>query len=264
MTKTRNTWVQICWLCCMMFLFGSLVQAQVEQQTFEKANEAYTNSEFQQAIDKYESLYEAGYRSTALFYNLGNAHYKLGHIAPAILNYERALKLDPSFEDAAFNLRLANLRVVDNLKPVPRLFLVEWFQQWFSSRSSGQWASLAVILLWIALFLGAGFLFLNNAILKRIGFFGGLLLLLAAALSAGISWQRLAKENNPDTGPAIIYSPNAYIKDAPDGSTDLLILHEGVKVQMEERVGGWVKISLNDANIGDVVGFVEASTIEKI
>lgn len=261
---TLNLHIILTYSLISLLLMGNHLFAQDESQRFSAANNAYTSGNFQEAQSAYESLVAEGYVSSDLYYNLGNVHYKQGHIAPAILNYERALKLDPSHEDAAFNLRLANLRVVDNLKPVPRLFLMQWFLDWNNSRSAAQWARLALILMWLALSLGAAFLFVQHPIIKRIGFFGGITMLLATLIITGVSLNRLSKENNENQGPAIIFTPNAYVKDAPEGQTDLLILHEGVKVQMEDRVGEWIKISLDDANIGDVVGFVEAEAIQKI
>ena len=44
--------------------------------------------------------------NSALFYNLANAQYRLGNLGQAILNYERALALEPRHPEAAANLRL--------------------------------------------------------------------------------------------------------------------------------------------------------------
>ncbi|MEM7373894.1 MAG: tetratricopeptide repeat protein [Bacteroidota bacterium] len=251
-------------LMSLGLLITQLTFAEGENAIFTAANDAFVAGDYPAAQESYESLLAEGYSSSDLYYNLGNVHYKLGHIAPSILNYERALKLDPSHKDAEFNLRLANLRVVDNLKPVPRLFLMQWILDWYGSRSAGQWAQLSLILIWLAMGLGAAFLMINHPIIKRIGFFGGIILLAGSLLTTGISLSRLSTEENDNQGDAIIFTPNAYVKDAPEGKTDLLILHEGVKVQMEDQIGNWIKISLDDANIGDVVGFVEADAIRKI
>ena len=239
-------------------------QAQSPAELFEAGNAAYEAEQYEEALTLYDSVLNQAYRSADLYYNLGNAHYKLGHIAPAILNYERALQLDPSHDDATFNLQLANLRVVDNLKPVPRLLLMRQVTSWYNSRSSSQWAWLAFWVLWVSAGLGILFIFMKSPMIKRIGFFGGVALLLFSLLCLGLGYQQLQKESDRERGEAIIVTSNAYVKDAPNGKTDLLILHEGVKVRLEEQHGNWVKIYLHDANIGELVGFVEAKTVRRI
>ena len=45
--------------------------------------------------------------SADIYYNLGNSYYKIGDIAKAILNYERALILKPANKDIRSNLEIA-------------------------------------------------------------------------------------------------------------------------------------------------------------
>ncbi|MEM7660226.1 MAG: tetratricopeptide repeat protein [Bacteroidota bacterium] len=229
-----------------------------------QGNAAYEVEQYDLAIQWYDSVLTTGFHSAQLYYNLGNAHYQLGDIAPAILNYERALQLDPGNEDATYNLQLANLRVVDNITPIPRLLLMQQLENTYQARTSGQWAWLGLWMLVFALGLGCAFLFLENPLVKRIGFFGGILFLVFSLVSIALAFQQDRNKQDLMTGPAIVTAANAYVKDAPNGKTDLLILHEGVKVEQVESKEGWTKITLTDANIGEVVGFVDATSIERI
>ncbi|MGM3047353.1 tetratricopeptide repeat protein, partial [Bacillus cereus group sp. BC303] len=67
-----------------------------------------------------------GQEAGDVYFNLGNAYYKSNNIALAILNYERAVKLNPDNEDYQFNLKLANQRIEDKIDEAPQLFLTEW------------------------------------------------------------------------------------------------------------------------------------------
>ena len=78
-----------------------------DEGTFAKANQAYAEARFQEAAEGYESLVQSRQWSATLFYDLGNAYYRLGSFGKAILNYERALALDPRHPEAEANLRLA-------------------------------------------------------------------------------------------------------------------------------------------------------------
>lgn len=249
----------------VLTIFAFTARATFGQDTeaiFEQANQAYSEENYAQAIEKYEAVLKQGFESAELYYNLGNAHYKSRHIAAAVLNYERALELDPGFEDAQYNLQLANLRVKDNVEAVPDLLLVQGVKNLVRGFSSGQWAKIAVILFWLAVALGVAFLYVNIPLAKRISFFGGILLVLASLFAFGVSLKRLDAERSNQF--AIILSPNVYVKDAPSGKTDLMILHEGAKVRLVEEIGNWAKIRIDDANVGKVVGFIESANIEAI
>ncbi len=58
----------------------------------QEANGLYQKNNFSEAAQIYQKLVDEGYEGTALYYNLGNAYYRLNKIGYAILNYERALK----------------------------------------------------------------------------------------------------------------------------------------------------------------------------
>jgi len=57
-----------------------------------------------------------GVADPRVLYNLANAYFKLGRLGPAILNYERALRLDPSDQDARDNLELARGQIRDRIE----------------------------------------------------------------------------------------------------------------------------------------------------
>ncbi|MEZ4827414.1 MAG: tetratricopeptide repeat protein [Bacteroidia bacterium] len=243
-------------------LFTEIAEAQSPEKLFSDANEAYAAEKFEEAVQLYEAILSQGMESAVLYFNLANAHYQLQHTALSVLNYERALEIDPGFEDARVNLQLANLRVKDNIKPIPGFAVSEKIRNFIHSYSSGQWAWVAIVLLWIAAFLGAGFLYAGTAMLKRITFFGGIAFTVLSIVALFTSLNRNSVER--DSGKGIILSPNVYVKNAPSGSTDLLILHEGVKVTLVKQSEGWSKIRIADVNIGTVEGFVENKDLAPI
>ena len=248
----------------MLMFWGTLVflpaiAADQVDELFRQANEAFQAKDYPGSILLYDSILSQGYESAQLYYNLGNACYKNNQVAPAILNFERALKLDPGLEDARFNLKMANLRVIDNVEAVPEVFFSRWGKALVISRSSGAWGGLSILALWLALAGGAAFLFARPIGLRRLGFYGGVLALLMGLIFLFLGNAKLAKEHNSQEG--IIFSQNAYVKSAPDpNSTDLFILHEGVKVSILENFSEWNRIRLADGK----EGWVEASSLEDI
>ena len=106
----------------------------------EQANQFYREGKYEKAVQMYEQVRKNGFESPALYYNLGNAYFKMQNIPASVLNYERARKMSPNDEDINYNLRLANLRVVDKIEPVPRIFFINWWNAVVNLYSSDGWS----------------------------------------------------------------------------------------------------------------------------
>ena len=75
---------------------------------FQEASVLYAESQFKDAVKLYEEILKHDYESASLYYNLGNAYFKLGFLGSAILNYERARRLMPYDSDLRSNLSYAS------------------------------------------------------------------------------------------------------------------------------------------------------------
>lgn len=80
-------------------------------------------NDYASAIQIYESLLTKG-EAAEIYYNLGNSYYKTDDIAKAILNYERALLLQPGNADVRANLEIARSKTIDKVVSVPDIFFV--------------------------------------------------------------------------------------------------------------------------------------------
>jgi tetratricopeptide (TPR) repeat protein len=223
--------------------------AQEAAVAFSSANELYRGQKYQEAARAYEKIVVGGYESAALYYNLGNAWFKAGNAPAAILNYERAKRLAPGDEDIAHNLALANLRIVDRIEPIPRLFFVEWWDALVGSASASQWGTAAIAALWAAVILMGTFRLSRGRLLRRLTLLPGVAALLFALFAFTAGWIHGERETSGSA--AILFAASAPVKSAPDaGSTDLFVLHEGVRVDLLDAVGEWRKIRLADGKLG--------------
>jgi tetratricopeptide (TPR) repeat protein len=229
------------------------------QTTIEQAHAAYAEKDFQLAAQIYEAALSEQGASAAVYYNLGNTYYRLNKIAPAILNYERALLLEPGNRDIRFNLEIARLKTVDKIEPVGEFFLTEIYHALQNWRNTDQWSSIAVVcflLLIAGLFL---FFFSRKIIWKKLGFYAGLVLLVVCLFANVFAYNQKKKLTHRTT--AIIFSATTTIKSAPDNSgTDLFILHEGTKVKITNQLSEWKEIETADGN----VGWIKSKEIEII
>lgn len=222
--------------------------------------QAYTDGKFSDASAAWTSIEESGQKSAKLYYNLGNAWFKQGNYPKAILNYERALRLDPSYSDARYNLEFTSNFVQDKIEPVPEFILKSVARKVCYVMGSNAWAVIFLVLLAAALVMGLLFLLGSSVGKRRAGFYCGIVLLLlsSGALSFSI-WQ---KSDSVKTDTAIVMSPVSSVKSSPSSgsSKDLFVIHEGTKVTILDEVGSWKNIALADGR----QGWIPASDIEII
>ena len=235
------------------------IRAQEASDNFKKGTELYSAGKYQEAIDAWMTLYNSGYRSAAIDYNIGNAWFKLGNVPGSVLFYERAQLLDPSDEDISYNLQIARTLAVDKFKEIPELFFITWFNFLSLYLSSNTWAIVGLITFILFLVMLSLYLYSKNFRLKVIGFWTALFLLLFSILSVSMSARNNKLVNRSDM--AIIMSPQVNGKSSPDQSgTDLFLLHEGTKVTVGDKVGDWYEIRLSDGN----KGWVPSNCLEKL
>ncbi len=248
------------WMLSLLLMasFLSLMAGNADS-LFAKANQYYQDGAFDSAAALYDSIIKLGYESPELYYNAGNAHYRMGEIAAAIYDYEKALKLNPRLDDARFNLQLARLHTVDKAEAPKRSVLSVWWRDFVRSYSADQWATMATVLIWIAFFLGALYLFTNQRKIRIPAFFSAL-----AALFLALFFLALAIENHriyQNSKEAIVFAPNAYVKSEPaTASTDLFIIHEGSKVKILDEAGNWYRVQFSD----DKQGWIPADAVRVI
>ena len=221
---------------------------------------AYSAGDWEGAVAAWSAIEAEGLESPELYYNIGNAFFKSSDYAHAILYYERALKLDPSYSDARFNLEFARESVQDRIESVPEFFLKTWIRRLGYLFSSDTWAALFLVLLGLALAGALLFLLGTGAARRRTGFFAGLAALLLAFCCLGFASSQKAAYNRADS--AIVTVPVSSVRSSPgaEAAKDLFVLHEGTRVRILDEVGGWWNIELSDGR----QGWIPSSDLELI
>ena len=210
---------------------------------------SFSSGNYQEALDYWIDLYNTGYRSANLNYNIGNAYFKLNNIPEAILFFERAWLLKPSDENINYNLQIARTLIVDRFQEIPELFFVRWYNYISLLVKANIWATISIICFILSLLLLSLYIYTSRYKYKVIGFWLAMffLILSISSLSFAIRNKNLVYDSHR----AIIISPLISGKSSPDNSgTDLFVLHDGTKVTIEDEVGEWYEIRLSDGNKG--------------
>ncbi len=224
-----------------------------------EADSAYAQGHYQQAVKDYEALLKMGV-STALYYNLGNAYYRMDEMPRAVLNYERALLLSPGDADVRFNLQMARSKTIDKITPESEMFFVTWYHSLINLTSVDGWAQMALIALAVAIVLALLYLFASPVWMRKVGFFGALAMLVLFVAANFFAYAQ--KQSFVRRSGAIIMAPAVTVKSTPaEQGTDLFILHEGTRVDITDgTMRQWKRIRLADGK----EGWIETSQIEII
>ena len=226
------------------------------QSDFDIANAAYAEGRYEEAATGYELLLAEAPNAT-LYYNLGNARFKQGELAQAILSYERALRLDPNHKDAQYNLKFAQSRITDNIVEQD-FFLSAWARVIRNNLRERTWLILSITLFILGLVGLLLFLLGREPWIRKTAFHTAwiaLLFSLIAGLNASSLHQRDTLRNE-----AIITQGVVNAKSSPDRSgTDLFTIHEGTKVTIRETIGEWANI-----RVGNNEGWIKQQNMERI
>jgi tetratricopeptide (TPR) repeat protein len=232
----------------------SELPAQSAQILFESANRDYFEGNYEQSIEKYQKILENDVESGEVYFNLGNAYYKLDEYGRAILYFEKAKKYLSGDDALEKNLKLAQLHIIDEIEPIPQLFLKVWWNELLNLFSLEFYA-------WTSLFLFAMLTFLiainilQNRKLKNVIWVVASVVLFVLVIFINKAYIF------ETTQFGIILSDKVSIVSEPSlTGTEMFILHEGTKIQILRQSGTWLEIKIADGK----TGWLNSITVEYI
>lgn len=253
-TKNTSNDINMKPLAIITALMMSLTAMASGIDYMEQGNKAYEAKHYKKAVEMYQRAAQDGV-SAKLYYNMGNAYYRLNDRAGAILSYERALKLNPSMGDARYNLQFVREKaqlVDDNGSS----FFTSMLGDWVSHCSSNTWAVIAILALVLALAGIACYRIAEGVALQKVGFFGAIAAAVVTlmAITCSIYMYHFSTNRNY----AVIMTDKAPVNKSPrQGENDVAFrLPEGTKVEIVDSVlmkgekSEWYKIENADGKVG--------------
>lgn len=236
----------LCAVCLCAMSAGA-----AEGDAFARGNAEYAAGRFKEAAELYESEVAAGETNAALFYNLGNAWYRTGDLGRAILNYQRALALEPRHPEAAANLRLARdkARALELRK--------NWWEGIATRATMTHYAVTAATGFWVAAFAAAVLLFQprRSATAIVVCVFGlltcGLAIASAYVLETGTRGRALAV--------VVDKKVDARLATADNANT-VLTLPPGSEIKILSKRGDWIYAALPN----EQRGWIPAKAAERV
>src|SRR5690606_29999626 len=190
-------------LLYILILFVSFTSIGQNNTLFDQGKELYKNGKYQQAINAWMQILDKGEHSAELYFNLGNAQYKLNHIGPSIYYYEKALQLSPNDSDIKNNLAFAENARIDAIEPLPQSIFTKWYKNIADTFTYDGWAAAAILfsIIFVALFL----LYYFSYTEKRKRIFFAISMVSALFLVATITMAFLTYRDYSKNQPAIIF-----------------------------------------------------------
>ncbi len=222
------------------------------------ADSAYARTDYGEAVRLYETLAKDAPDAT-VYYNLGNAYYRKNEPGKAILNYRRALRIDPSDEDVRYNLELCMSHSADRFDKPAEMFFVTWTRHLIHSRNADAWGALALCALIAALLFALLYLFAGRLAVRKTGLAAAALCALAVVVLHVFAFLRSERET---AGNEAVVMGEAQIYDAPSFSAKKVrMLHEGTTLEvLDGYAKGWLQVEMPDGNRG----WLSADRVEKI
>lgn len=236
----------IIYILVLLFSVSGIAQ---NDALFEKGNKLYNQGNYLEAIEAYKEILETKNHSAELYFNLGNAYYKLNGVAPSIYYYEKALQLDPNDKDILNNLAFAKNMTIDAIDTVPEAWTTKLINTIANYMTFDGWAKTAVafIVCFVLLFIVYDFAYAS--VKKRMAFIGSMASLCFVIVSLVLAFHKFNLEKNDR--PAIVFAQESKVKSEPNSrSEEAFLLHEGTKVQVLDTINNWKKIKLADGKTG--------------
>ncbi|MDB4919327.1 tetratricopeptide repeat protein [Mucilaginibacter sp.] len=219
------------------------------QALFAGGNASYNKGQYKEALTAYQKVFDAGYESAALYFNMGNASFKTGDIPSALLYYGKAHRLSPGDEDINFNIRFVNLKTTDKIDEAPEFFVAKWWRGFILVLSANVLGWLSILFVLLASGILILYFFTTSVAIKKSSFYGAVILFVFGAFTIFIAGMQVSYFNGHKE--AIIFSPSVTVKSGPvDKAGTLFVIHDGTKVNVLDDSNGWIKIKLANGNEG--------------
>lgn len=127
-----------CYSVILALVLGTVFNAAAFEDLFDKAQAAYDDGRYAEAVILYDNMVSNGVANTEVIYNLANAYFKDGDLPQAVRHYREAWYAAPRDPDIRANLHFA-LSAAGAIEPAYGLP-----GRIFSTLSSGEWVAAAI------------------------------------------------------------------------------------------------------------------------
>lgn len=211
-----------------------------------RGNEYYHKKAFDSAAYCFEQLAALKPANPEIYYNLGNTYYRLNRIPKAILNYERALRLDPEYRAARENLQLAQARIANRLPESRDIFFIKWWNEATRAQKATTWAVIALSLFILIIAFSIFRRFQKQQGVVPVQLQGVLWLACICFLILSFWSSKNAEQHNS----AVVMVADAPLMNVDLKGKPIALIPEGTTIKIITKSAAWAEIRLPDGRTG--------------
>ncbi|MFC1850090.1 tetratricopeptide repeat protein [candidate division CSSED10-310 bacterium] len=236
-------------ICILIIILATPTFAQDPMELFRSGNKAYENGKYDQAIQSYSSIVNAGLQNAHVYYNLGNAYFKKGNLASAILFYEKARKFAPRDQDINQNLKFALAQTRDKIEKANKSIVFAFFKTIHDYFSLNEWTIFFTILVNLLFLLFIFRLLLKSPLLRDINFY--FLVITSCLLCVTLIFFAVKISSTLYTTRAVIMEAQIDVHSGPAKTyTTLLKVHEGTRLEIILESKDWFQVRFDNGYVG--------------
>lgn len=243
-------------LLILLLIFGfSFAYSQSEM---ELALKLLQNKQYDQAINKYQSINNKGFESVDLYNNLALCYFKISQLPKSVLYYERALKLDPGNKLIKSNLLEINKKLDSDIVEIRESSIIQWLNSFVRLFNAGSWLIFLILSMLLLLLLVIFRIYKFNWIsLSYINLFTFLVILI---FIINLITFRFSYKNSFETNNAILMNSKPLYKSPDISSPEIYKLNAGEKLKIIDGFDHWYQVML----VNKETGWIDRNDIEKI
>jgi tetratricopeptide (TPR) repeat protein len=213
---------------------------------WQKGTSCYEQAKYDSAAWYFEEIAALKPKNVEVYYNLGNTYYRLNKVALAVLNYQRALQIEPGYKEAKDNLLLTESRISNRIQPTGDIFFIDWWQNMTHPRKASAWAIAAIITFTLIIVCLAVRRFVKSGdklpmqLPGILGFICICFLVLAFA----------AAQRTDQATAAVVMQNDAPLMNNEQKGKPLALVPEGTTVKIVGEKGTWTEVTLPDGRTG--------------
>jgi len=241
----------------VLMVLSNQCAAQDAGAVFDSAAALYGQGNYAAAVEQYELLLRQGYNDARIWYNLGNAEFKAGHLGRATRAYVRSRRLAPRDPDVNANLEFVRLYAVDKLEKSGGLFLRAWADRLSAHYTQGEWLMATGLLFMVLATLAAGRVWFGRGG-RTIWYWLGFGLFIWLLMLGGAS-RNYRDERALDR--AVVVVAETDVRGGPGEEYTLQFTgHDGLLCAIDRSEGDWHLVTFENG----VKGWLKADALQRI
>ncbi len=242
-------------IAVLVVLAGNALAGTLERK-FEQGNQLYIDGDYTGAVAEYQEILKAGYVSSALHYNLGNAYFRNGKLGLAIANYLRAQRLDPRDDDIEANLEFARQFTIDKIEISEETMLLDYINRFFDSFTVNEITVITFI--FYVLTVAA---IVVRFVYRRLHVYSPVILGLVFLLSISAILTAVKLDRDILTQTGVVLDQQAEVKNGPgDDFSDQFTAHAGLTFKIEREESGYYLVNFENR----LKGWIKKESVEKV